>query len=262
MAERCEILKAIYDNFDEDSRLYKSRAGEMEYETTMKYIHKFLKPDAKIIEIGAGTGQYSVRLAKEGYEVCAVELLDKNIEILKKNASNVKNIKVLQGDAVNLCDFSNESFDLTLVLGPMYHLYDRSEVEKAIDEALRVTKKGGVILYAFLSIHAIMMSQYMLSNFEDGIKENFDKDFNGIHFAQQGFTGYFVDDFEKLFDCKNAEYITTVATDGSLELEEKNPKFNMSDHNFNLYRKYHFATCEKRELLGSSSHLLYICKKI
>lgn len=261
MASRTEILNHIYNRFDENSRLSKNRAGQLEYVTTMNYIHRFLQPGFKILEVGAGTGTYSVRLAKEGFDVTAVELVEKNLEQLKQNALNVKNIQALQGDATDLSGFEDESFDLTLVLGPMYHLYEVSEVHKAIDEALRVTRKGGVIMFAFLSIYAIMMDDHLFNGFEAGIKENFDADFNVVHTKEQGFTGYGITEFEKLFDGKNIEPMKIVATDGSLELAEKSSDLKISDHNFNLLCKYHLATCEQRELLGSSSHLLYICKK-
>ena len=54
-------------------RLTKSRNGQLEYITTMCYIHALLPERAKILEVGAGTGRYSVALAKEGYDVSAVE---------------------------------------------------------------------------------------------------------------------------------------------------------------------------------------------
>ena len=68
-------------------------------------------------------------------------------------------------------------------------------------------------------------------------------------------------EFENLFEEKNVEYLKTVAVDSVLELAEERKDFAMSDEEFEAFAKYHLATCEKRELLGCSSHLLYICKK-
>lgn len=261
MATRTEILNSIYSHYDEETRLTKSRAGELEFVTTMEYIHRHLFEGAKILETGAGTGQYSVRLAKEGYDVTAVELVEKNLEKLKKNAVYLNNIQALQGDATDLSLFGDKTFDVTLSLGPMYHLYEPEEVQKAIDEAIRVTKPGGVIMLAFLSVHAMMMNDYMKNNFEAGYKLNFDDENKVIHFKEQRFTGYNVQDFENLFIDKNVEHLTTVATDGSLQLAEKGKDFKLTDHHFKQFVKYHLANCEQRELLGSSSHLLYICRK-
>lgn len=63
MPDRTHILNSIYDKYDESTRLTKSRAGQLEFITTMDFIHRYLAPGAKILEVGAGTGQYSVRLS-------------------------------------------------------------------------------------------------------------------------------------------------------------------------------------------------------
>lgn len=95
-------LEEYYNKFNEEKR-FDSRHGQVEYRVSMKYIHKYLdeaaagcaKPDTarariRILDIGAGTGRYSVALAKEGYDVTAVELVRYNLGILKKKASSVK----------------------------------------------------------------------------------------------------------------------------------------------------------------------------
>ena len=261
MSKRIEIVSSFYDDIDEDSRLNRSRHGQLEYETTMEYIHRYVKPGAKVLEIGAGTGRYSIALAKEGYNVAAVELVESNLEVLRKNSSDIKNIVSYQGDALNLSRFEDDQFDVTLLFGPMYHLYSKEDVHKAIDEAIRVTKNDGVILVAFLSVYAIMNDNYLNGTFVAGVEENFDSEFNVKHFEEQLFTGYDIVEFEQLFESHKTKYITTVATDNILELAEGRADFKMSDEEFMLFVKYHLATCEKRELLGSSSHLLYICKK-
>lgn len=261
MSKRIEILRSFYDDIDEDSRLNRSRQGQLEYITTMNYIHRYAKTGAKILEIGAGTGRYSIALAKEGYNVTAVELVETNLEVLKNNSVGIENIISYQGDALNLDRFEDNQFDITLLFGPMYHLYDKKEVHKALDEAIRVTKKGGIILTAFLSVYAIMNNNYLRETLAAGIEMNFDDNYKVKHFEDQLFTGYDIVEFEQLFESHNTKYLTTAAVDNILETAERRTDFKMSDADFELFVKYHLATCEKRELLGSSSHLLYICKK-
>lgn len=84
MEKRVEILNQLYNSQDENGRLCNSRHGQLEYMTTMHFIHQYLKPESKIIEIGAGTGRYSVKLGQEGYDVTALELVEANLEVMKK----------------------------------------------------------------------------------------------------------------------------------------------------------------------------------
>lgn len=261
MSKRLEFVNQFYNQIDEDARLSKSRQGQMEYITTMHYIHRFVKENSRILEIGAGTGRYSIALAREGYDVTAVELVEHNLEILKKNSKGLENVEAFQGDALDLGRLEDSTFDVTLVFGPLYHLYDKKDVKKAIDEAIRVTKKNGVILFAFLSAYAIMYNDYFRNNFVQGIEFNFTEDYKVRHFTEQFFTGYDIVEFEQLFEEKAVEHITTVAADSVLELAENGKDFGMTEADFEAFVKYHLAICEKRELLGCSSHLLYVCRK-
>lgn len=115
MSRRIEIVSSFYDGIDEDGRLNRSRHGQLEFITTMSYIHRYAKKGAKILEIGAGTGRYAIALAKEGYEVTAVELVESNVEVLRKNSQDVQGIQTFQGDALDLGRFEDDRFDVTLV---------------------------------------------------------------------------------------------------------------------------------------------------
>ena len=81
-----QYLVNFYNHYNEDARLT-SRHGSVEFLTTMHYIQQKIKPGDRVIEIGAGTGRYSHALARQGYTVDAVELVEHNIEIFKKNNS-------------------------------------------------------------------------------------------------------------------------------------------------------------------------------
>ena len=237
MSSRVNMISSFYDSIDEDSRLTGNRRGELEFFTTMQYIHRYAKKDSKLLEVGAGTGKYSIALAKEGMSVTAVELVESNLEILQKNGEGVKTLTSCQGDATNLSTFDDESFDITLVLGPMYHLYELQDVNKAID------------------------SNYLYSNWAAGEEENFTKDYQTRHFEQQLFTGYDITEFESLFNAKPVKKLVTAGMDGYLEPVQLRSDFAFSDKDFEAFKKWHLTFAEKRELLGSNSHLLYICKK-
>ena len=261
MSTRKEIVSSFYGQYDEDGRTTRSRHGQLEYCTTMTYIHRYAERHSRILEVGAGTGRYSIALAKEGMDVTAVELVESNLAVLRENSKDIENITSFQGDATDLGRFPDNSFDVTLSLGPLYHLYETDEVNLAIDEAIRVTKPGGVILFAFISVFAIMYANYFYGNWAEGQAENFAEDYQIRHFKEQLFTGYDVTEFEELFQKKPVEWLTTTGVDGLLEPIEKRPDFSMSDEEFKALADWYLAFSEKRELLGNTNHLLYICRK-
>nr|AHF24843.1 SAM-dependent methyltransferase/GNAT family acetyltransferase [uncultured bacterium Contig2] len=262
MSTREEIVSRFYAQSDEDNRLRRSRHGQLEYAVTMNYIHRYAGPGARVLEVGAGTGRYSVTLAGEGMNVTAVELVESNLAVLREHSRGMENLRSFQGDAADLGRFEDGAFDVTLVLGPLYHLYEKEDVHRAIDEAIRVTKKDGIIMYAFISVFGIMYANYLNGNWAAGEEENFTADYRTRHFKEQLFTGYDINEFEELFTGKPVRRITVTGTDGILEPIEDRADFRITDEDFPAFVKWYLAFSEKRELLGNTNHLLYICRKL
>lgn len=148
-----------YNSYNEDNRL-KSKTHLPEYLITMKYIKKYLTPNSKILEIGAGTGRYSIALADMGYDVTSVELVPHNIEILKSKIKAEHKIKVFEGNACDLSFIEDNTYDIVLLLGPMYHLFNDIDKHKALSEAIRVTKKGGVIYSAYCNNDTVIYKMF------------------------------------------------------------------------------------------------------
>ncbi len=264
MDKRTELLESIYGDGREADRLVRTRAGQLEFLTTMSYIDRQAPHPCRVLELGAGTGRYTVALAQRGHQVTAVELLDKNFELLQANTVQYPNVEAVWGDALDLRRWTDDTFSLTLSMGPMYHLYGKGGVDRAIDEAIRVTRPAGILIFAFLSVHAILYCNYLQPEphtLRAGLEENFDKAMRVRHFPEQVFTGYDVHEFEALFEDKPVAHLHTVAADGILELAQDRSDFAMTDEDFRLFSAYHLLHCEERELLGASSHLLYICRK-
>ena len=150
-----EELKAYYESWDEDARLA-SRHGQVEFLTTMHFIDRYLRPGMRVLEIGAGTGRYSHALAQRGYEVDAVELIAHNINVFRQKTQPGERVTIRQSNAPDLADFADGSYDVTLLLGPMYHLHTEGEQKRALQEALRVTRRGGVLFAAYCGNDATM----------------------------------------------------------------------------------------------------------
>lgn len=259
--DRKEILNKFYtEDCDEDSRLI-SRHGQVEFITTTTYIEKYLKPGDKILEVGAGTGRYSLYYANKGYDVTSIEYVEHNVEILKSKITNNMNINASQGDALDLSRFDDNTFDITLVLGPLYHLYDDIDINKAISEAIRVTKENGIIAIAYLTNDSIMIEWALMDNhLIDGYPKDFDDNFKLNRYPEGIFAPFYISEFKDIMNKYNIEFLKNIATDGFTR-HVKNKVDSLTNEEFSIYIKYHLSTCEREDLQGYSNHMLYICKK-
>lgn len=253
-------IEKYYNKFNEEKRLTR-RHGNIEYITSMKYIHKYLEqmPDAKILDVGAGTGRYSVALAQEGYDVTAVELVKYNLGILKAKNSGVK---AYQGNALKLSRFADESFDMTLLFGPMYHLFTFSDKVKALEEAKRVTKKGGVILVAYCMNEFCVITHAFKENYAKECIKNkkLTDDFQSISEKEDLYDYVRIEEIDKIRRTAGLERLQIIAADGPANYL-RSVLNAMDEETYQLFISYHLATCERMDLIGASAHTVDILRK-
>ena len=254
------IIIDKYSDYDEDSRLFNDRGHNVEYLTTMKYIQKFLNPGDKILEIGAATGRYSIALAEMGYDVTAVDLVPKHVEIMESKTRKLKNFKCIQADVLNLNMFADQSFDMVLNFGPMYHLFNKKDKNQAIKETLRVAKKQGICMFAYLPCASFVSGYGLRHQSVAHVCSAMDKVGRIKDTPSEVFTCFYIEDFKKLFNKTNTKYITNVATDGIAYIMREWVE-QLPQEDYEAFLKWHFMTCERLDQQGYSSHLLYICKK-
>lgn len=257
-------LNAFYNQYDEDARLV-SRHGSVEFLTTMRYIEKYLAPGGRVLEIGAGTGRYSHALARRGHAVDAVELVARNIEIFRQNTRPGETVTITQGNALDLSAFPDDGYDVTLLLGPLYHLYTPEDKRQALREALRVTRPGGVVFAAYVISDGCLLDEgflrgnvpvagYIARGLLDG------QTFAAHSEPRDLFDLVRKEDVDALMDGLSATRLHYVASDGcALLLREAIDA--MDDEAFALFLRYHFATCERADLAGVTSHALDIFRK-
>ena len=260
MDVRERILNEHYgDGSSEEKRLYKDNAHRVEYLVTKKYIDKYIKKGDRILEVGAGTGAYSIYYANLGYQVNAIEFVSGNLNVLKSKITDKMNITAEQGDAIDLSRFDDNTFDMTLVLGPLYHLYNDDDINKAIEEAIRVTKTGGIIAFAYITSDAVFAS-WAVEHLLDGYPNDFDKNFKLTRYPEGVFAPFYVSEFKEIMSKYDVELLNNVATDGLSEIISD--KINaLSEEEFQVWVKYQLSVCEREDLQGYSNHMLYICKK-
>ena len=255
-----ELIK-YYNKFKEDKRL-DSKHGQVEFLTSIKYIKKYLKKNDKILDIGAGTGKYSIYFKELGYDVTSIELVKQNINTFKSKLKDI-NIPIYQGNATNLSMFKNNSFDIVLLFGPMYHLISYDEKVNALNEAKRVVKDNGYIFISYcMNEYAIITHAFKENYIKESIKNDLvDKDFKIIPKSNDLYSFVRLNDINKLNkECK-LKRIKIISQDGPTEYIKK--EINKMDQNtFNLFLKYHYKTCESKYLLEASRHTLDILKKV
>lgn len=249
-----------YNNYDEDGRL-KKKNRLPEYLLTMKYIEKYLTPESRIIEIGAGTGRYSIALADKGYDVTAVELVPHNIEIMKKKVKPEHNIKIYEGNACDLSFIDSNLYDIVLLLGPMYHLFNDEDKHMAISEAVRIARKGAVIYSAYCNNDTVMYKMFykkrILGYLDSGL---IDENYHAKSSPNEIFELYRKPDIDELMKNYNVTRLHFVGVDMLSYLYSD--KLNMlNKREFSEYMKFLDSICEREDLIGFSQHMLDVFRK-
>ncbi|MCM1023135.1 MAG: class I SAM-dependent methyltransferase [Prevotella sp.] len=260
-----QYLTDFYNSYDEDSRLAAAKSGTVEFLTTMRYIEKYIREGDRVLEIGAATGRYSHTLARQGYTVDAVELVEHNIEVFRKNTLPDEKITVTQGNALDLSSFPDNTYDITLLLGPLYHLYNDEDKRQALSEAIRVTKRGGTVFAAYVISDGCLVNEgFRQGSFSvaEYIKNGLidPETFAAISEPKDLFELVRKEDIDRLMSAFPTTRLHYVASDGcALLIGGEIDK--MDNDTFELFLKYHFATCERQDLVGITSHSLDIFRK-
>lgn len=256
-------LESYYNKFNEEKRL-NSRHGQVEYLTSMHYIHSYInsaipKREIKIIDIGAGTGRYAVPLSEEGYDVTAVELVRHNLGRLKAKKSSVC---ARWGNALNLSKFTEEQFDITLLFGPLYHLFTFEEKKKALAEAKRVTKTGGVIFAAYcMNEYAVLTYAFREKNLKQCRREErLTGDFHIVSEPKDLYDYVRIEDISRLNRAVGLKREKLISADGPANYMRRTLR-EMDDETFLAFLEYHLATCERGELVGAGAHTVDILRK-
>ncbi|MCI6955979.1 MAG: class I SAM-dependent methyltransferase [Candidatus Faecousia sp.] len=247
-------VQKIYEVFHEDTRLNHSKAARVEFLTTVRVIEEYVKPGDRILDVGAGAGEYSLYFARKGYRVSALELTDSNIRAFRAKLTPEDAIGLVQGNALDLSRYEEASFDAVLLFGPLYHLGKTEDQLRCIAQAKRVCKPGGKLFFAFISNDFVILTEFRRhpDYFTDG-------DYDKETFRLQDFPFVFhtVDACRALLREGGIRILREVASDGASEFLEE--KINaLDDAGFEQYLRYHFYICEKPELLGMSNHLLFV----
>lgn len=253
MDEFKQKLTDFYNKFNENKRL-DHRHGQVEFLTSMKYIHEYLEEEDSVVDIGSGPGRYALILKEDGHPVTAVEYVRPNIGML---GAKDKDIRIVEASAVDLPMFQNDEFDVGIMFGPMYHLYSKEDKLKALMEAKRIVKKYLFVTYIMneYSVIEYAFKDNRYKEVKDKLNENFHIDDPEALFFQVR-----IEDIDELNRLAGLKLIRRFASDGPSDYMRDTIN-RMDDETFEAYLNFHYATCERKDLIGASSHVVDILTK-
>ena len=254
-------IEELYDQYDEENRLLRSREAKIESETTVKYLSPYIKKSTSVLEIGCGTGYYAFYFKDKFKDYTGIDLSKRNVKFFQKaiKETNSTNVVAKVGNGLSLNEQDN-SYDLVLNLGPLYHLGDEKE-NKCIAESIRVCKKGGIVAFSYMNRFGNFVKLCAQENFigryptkklfKNMLKKDTDDD--GIFFFTTP------EKIEAKLKAAGLEILHHLSTDGVTMHHHRISDYN--DEEFQIWKEFHFLTCEEPSIRGLGDHGLIICKK-
>jgi len=266
-------VKKYYTGYvcKEWNRLVRNSYQKLEFDTTLYFLKKYLPKKGLILDAGGGPGRYTLELAKQGYNVILLDITPANLELAKRQIKKAKlqnKIKeVVEGSIVDLSKFSDNTFDAVICLGgPLSHVLDKKERDKAISELIRVAKKGAPIFTSVMSRLSVLVSELKLFQHEIEHPLFMKIRDTGSYPGGYGFTAchfFLPEELKGSFAKRNVKILKMVGLEGiGSHFQEKINKLAKNKKRWKVWLETHYKTCTHPVAVGISEHILIICKKM
>jgi SAM-dependent methyltransferase len=261
----------IVDHYSSDPDREQSRLDEhqLEYDLTWLYLDQYLPSQGSILEIGAGTGRYTLELAKRGYALTAVDMSPALLESCKMNLAQAgleSQVRLVLADARDLGEVVERDFDAVLLMGPLYHLIVEADRVLALKGAYDRLREGGVIFSSFISRYGIMGD--LIRDIPDWIEDGPEvRSFlaNGRRpddYPRGGFRGYFaqVSEIAPLHEALGFETLTLAGVEPGISADDESYNV-LQGKQRQLWLDLLYEISTEMSIIGASRHLLYIGQK-
>lgn len=248
----------------------------VEFELTTRTMNKWIKNGSVVLDVGVGVGHYASQLAQRGCKLHLVDICESFLKLsLERMAQNHLSDNVLsstRSSATDLDFIPDNSVDCVLMLGPFYHLVDKKQRERAVVEACRVLKTGGLFFAATINRLGIFHELFKTDRYFDNTKINIQEISKELdEFYKTGVTnenifkplgdGYCatIDEFTGLF----STLFTQVDFLGleSFSAYKQKIIFEKKPEEVEIWLSILEKTARSIEGMGTSEHLLYVGRK-
>ncbi len=254
-------IQHYYDRGEEDARLRTGR-GRLELWRTQDVLRRWLPtPPVRVLDVGGGSGVHAEWLAADGYEVEVVDPIPLHVE----QANRITGVRARLGDARAL-DAADTSADAVLLLGPLYHLPDRADRLRALTEAGRVVRPGGLVAVAtisrFASMHDSIRQNWLAEpDWVAGIESTLvDGMHHGLRYGERNrfTTAYFHDPAEVAGELSGAGLTVSavVAVEGVAAFIGDLDRVLDDPESRDVLMRWIRTTETEPSLLGASAHLI------
>ncbi len=260
---------AVFYNSDPERERCRLEQHQLEYDLTWRYLDQYLPSQGSILEVGAGTGRYTLELARRGYTVTAVDLSVALIEACRHSIADAgleRQVRLVVADARDLTEVTEKGFDAVLLMGPLYHLVMEADRKLALKEAFDRLRAGGIIFSAFISRFGIMGD--LIKNVPAWIEDQaevralLEKGKDPNDFPRGGFRGYFaqISEIAPLHEAIGLETLTMVGVEPGISADDESYN-KLQGKQRQLWLDLFYEMGAERSIIGASRHLLYIGRK-
>lgn len=254
-----------YENYDEKSRMFRSRARSIEFSTTLRVLEPWLARSRRVLELGAANGTYTAVLLDRGLDVHASDLVPAYVAELQTRFAGRPGFRCSCLDAVNLEPASLGRYDLILCLGPYYHLQDPAQRDKMLGDLAACLRPGGILAIATINRHfaftyfhgmGLQFTPEQLELFQAGRYRELKAldTFLGLaHFSTPA-------QVESEVRARGLEILDHVGVDGFYHFIAPQLEALPADR-FQAFLDAHWQSCRDPSILGLSNHGLVICRK-
>ncbi|HOK54304.1 MAG TPA: methyltransferase domain-containing protein [Armatimonadota bacterium] len=266
-------MNRVEEYYDEhhENEWQRLEIHRVEYGITLRALEEYLPVlPASVVDVGGACGRYAIELARRGYLTTIVDLSSRCLDMARKQASmaGVELAGYIHTDARELSGFNDESTDAVLIMGPLYHLLDHQDRLKAVQEAWRILKPGGLVFASFICKHSVV--QWAAVDNPEYIRDYSQELDNilktGVHRREDGSTG-FIDawfahptEIPTLMAEAGFEQIDMLACEPLVnEIESRINETEPELHKVWINLLYQIA--KDPTIHGAAGHLLYVGRK-